>query len=312
MAIWNSKDFLSAKYTTAIVIDKNNRAYSIELKNTIDDYFTVTISKQRYVFRLDGRRKMTWRHLGRKTFQFYLYTIDHYLPMSPQDNAELEMVLRENSLPKVGNQLLDLFNYLGKREKSNVKSEQDKIFQEHDLDKIVELVAEHESEFPEASMNLKNFFERLDIKKIVTPVKSLSEFLEGDLKTTDAKIFGDLESQVKRTEKEQKAMSNTVKDAKKNWLVIGILGLLIGGGVIFALYAYSTGAFDHLVPQLPGNSPPGAVQGTLTTQEVMSKYPTPEALKAAIDNGSIKRSNLNAESQKFLDSYKPPAAIPAK
>lgn len=293
-------------------MDKNNRAYSVELKNTIDDYFTVTISKQRYVFRLNGQRIMTWRHVGRKTCRFYLYTIDHYLPMSPQDNAELETVLRENSLPKVGNQLLDLFNYLGKREKSNIKNENDKIFQEHDLDRIVELVAENEKDFPEASQNLKNFFERLDIKKIVSPVKHLSEFLEGDLKTTDAKIFGDLESQVKRTEKEQKAMSNTVKDAKKNWLVIGILGLLIGGGVIFALYAYSTGAFDHLVPQLPGSSPPGAVQGVLSTQDVIAKYPTPEKLKAAIDSGEIKRSNLNAESQKFLDSYKPPVAVPAQ
>ena len=86
MAIWNSKDFLSTKYTTAIIFDKGNRAFSVEIKNTIDDYFMVTISRQLYVFKLDGTRIYTWRHLGRKTCRFYLYTIDHYLPMSPNDN----------------------------------------------------------------------------------------------------------------------------------------------------------------------------------------------------------------------------------
>src|SRR6185312_14552467 len=307
MAVWNGKDFLSTKYTTAVIMDKNNRAYSVEIKNTIDEYFTVTISKQRYVFRLNGQRKMTWRHLGRKQCQFYLYTIDHYLPMSPQDNAELEMVLRENSLPKVSNQILDLFNYLGKREKSNVKNEQDKIFQEHDLDKIIELVAQHEGDYPEASINLKNFFERLDIKKIVTPVKSLSEFLEGDLKTTDAKIFGDLESQVKRTEKEQKAMSNTVKDAKKNWLVIGILGLLIGGGVIFALYAYSTGAFDHIVPQLPGSTIGSSSGPPKNLSDFAAKYPTCEKLQTAIDNGDIKIADVPQVGKDMLKNCHNPA-----
>jgi len=307
MAVWNGKDFLSTKYTTAVIMDKNNRAYSVEIKNTIDEYFTVTISKQRYVFRLNGQRKMTWRHLGRKQCQFYLYTIDHYLPMSPQDNAELEMVLRENSLPKVSNQLLDLFNYLGKREKSNVKNEQDKIFQEHDLDKIIELVAQHEGDYPEASINLKNFFERLDIKKIVTPVKSLSEFLEGDLKTTDAKIFGDLESQVKRTEKEQKAMSNTVKDAKKNWLVIGILGLLIGGGVIFALYAYSTGAFDHIVPQIGAPSLTPSTGPPKDLNAFASKYPTCEKLQSAIDSGEIKLTDVPQAGKDMLKNCHNPA-----
>lgn len=311
MAIWNSKDFLSTKFTTAIIIDGGNRAYAVDIKNTIGlSYFAVTMSKQRYVFKIDGQRLYTWRQMGRKTCKFLLYTIDNYLPMSLSDNKELENILRENSLPKVNNQLFELFKYLGKREKSI--SAKDQVFKEHDLSEIVDLVAKHESEYPEVAENLKMFFERLDIKKIVSPVKHISEMLDTDFKSTDAIIFGILEDQLKRTDKERKAMSNNVKDAKKNWLVIGILGLLIGGGLIFGLYAYSTGAFDHLVPQLPGSSPPGAVQGVLSTQEVMSKYPTPEALKSAIDSGTIKRSNLNAESQKFLDSYKPPVAVPAK
>ena len=301
MGLTDSKDFLSSKYTTAVIVDKNNRSFSVPIKYVIDDYFTATIEKQRYVFRLEGQRIITWRQKMRKTLRWILFTTDHYLPMSVQDNKELEIVLRENSLPKVNGKMLDLFNYLGKREKT--RKTIDEAFQEHDLDKIVELVAQHEKEFPEAAENLKNFFERLDIKKIVTPVKRLSEFLEGDLKTTDAKIFGDLEGQVKRTEKEQRAMSNTVVDAKKPWLIIIIISALIVGIIIFAMWAWSTGAFDHIIPQIgPPSTTPKDLNG------IMTKYPTPESLKSAIDRGEVKLSDLPPEAKKMLDNYKPPIA----
>ena len=306
MGLTNSKDFLSGKYITAVIIDKGNRSFSVPIKNVIDDYFMATISKQRYVFMFEGQRIITWRHTGRKTMRYILYTTDHYKPLSPQHNKELEMILKDNHLPLVDNKLLALFDLLGKRE----KAEKDKAFEDHDLEKVLEIVAK-DADFPEVEENLRNFFERLDAKTIITPVKAISEFLTAELKTTDAKIFGDLEGQVKRTEKEQRAMSNTVVDAKKPWLIIAILGLVVVGLAVLGLWMYSSGGLNGIIPQLPGSTVPGAVQGTLTTQQVMAKYPTPEALKSAIDNGTLKISQLNAESKKFLDSYKPQiAAVP--
>jgi hypothetical protein len=302
LGIADSKDFLSGKYTTAVIIDKGNRAFSVRIKGVIDDYFLVTIEKQRYVFKVEGQRIITWRQKFRKTMRFMIYTTDHYMPMSPQDNKELEQVLLANSLPKVDNKLLDLFNYLGKREKTHSKDEP---FPGHDLDKIVDMVAESEGEYPEASTNLKNFFEKLDVKKIVTPVKRLSEFLEGELKTTDSKIFGDIEGQVKRTEKEQRAMSNTVVDAKAPWFKIIILCMLVGGLLFGAYWIYSSGLLSH---GIPGMSLPG--QAPTTTASLVQKYPTPESLKAAIDRGEIKLSDLPPEAKSMLDNYHQPTATP--
>lgn len=301
MGIMNSKEFLSGKFLTAIVIDKGNRAFSVPIKGVIDDYFIVTIEKQRYVFRLDGQRIITWRQKLRKTMRFLIYTTDHYLPLSPQENKELEQILTENSLPKVDNKLLDLFNYLGKKEKTQKKEEP---FQEHDLEKLVKQIEENEGEFPEAAINLKNFFEILDIKKIVTSVKRVSEFLEGDLKTTDSKIFGDLEGQVKRTEKEQRAMSNTVVDAKAPWMKIILLCMIVGGLLFAAYWLYSSGSFSH---GIPGMTLPGSSQAP-TTSSLIQKYPTPEALKTAIDRGEIKMTDLPKEMQDMVNNYHPPTA----
>ena len=302
MGLTNSKDFLSGKYITAVIIDRGNRAFSIPIKNVIDDYFMATISKQRYIFMFEGQRIITWRHTGRKTMRFILYTTDHYMPLAPQENKELELILKDNNLPLVDNKLLALFDLLGKRE----KAAKDKAFEEHDLEKVLASVAK-DPNFPEVEENLRNFFERLDTKKIITPVKAISEFITGELKTTDAKIFGDLEGQVKRTEKEQRAMSNTVTDAKKPWLIIAILGLVVVGLAVLGLWMYSSGGIN--LPQIGPTLPGTTHTGPLTTQEVMSKYPTPEALKKAIDSGEIKLSDLNAESKKMLDSYKPPLVV---
>lgn len=306
MGIADSKDFLDKKYLTAVVINKNNRAFSVRIKGVIDDYFMVTIDKQRYVFRLDGQRIITWSQKFRKTMRFIIYTTDHYLPMSVQDNKELEKLLLTNSLPKVDNKLLDLFNYLAKREKAVTE---EKPFQEHDLDKLVEDVAKEEKDYPEAAENLRVFFKKLDINKIVTPVKRLSEFLEGDLKTTDAKIFGDLEGQVKRTEKEQRAMSNTVVDARGPWLKIMLVCMLIGGLIFVAAWLYSSGAFSH---GLPGMSLSNSPTQPTTTSGLAAKYPTAELLKAACDRHEIDCSNLPQEAKDLLNSYKPPIAVPGQ
>ena len=136
--------------------------------------------------------------------------------------------------------------------------------------------------------------------------------LDAELKTTDAKIFGVVEEQVKRSDKERKAMANNVKDAKKNWLIIAILGMLIGGAAIFILYAASTGAFDHILPQI---APTGGQTGAPPTNlsDFATKYPTCEKLQTALANGEIKQSDIPAQGKDMLKTCKSTlTAIPAK
>ena len=43
---------------------------------------------------------------------------------------------------------------------------------------------------------------------------------------------------------------------------------------------------------------------------MMAKYPTPEALKAAIDRGEISEDALPPDMKEMLKSYEPPVATP--
>lgn len=303
MGLRDSREFLDKNFVTAIIVDGGNRSHSVPIKYTVDDYFFATIDRQRYAFKFVGQRIITWKQTFRKTFRYINYTTDHYMPLSFQDNKNLEMVLKINSLPKINGRLYDLFGYLAKREKRMNPGEE---FQEHDLDKVVEMVTRHEKEYPEAADNLRNFFEKLDITKIVTPVKPLHEFLTDELKTTDAKFLGDVENQMKKTEQEQRKMSNTEVNVKKPLMKIILLCMIVVGLGVAAYWLYSSGGLSH---GLPGMSLPGQTPAA-TTSSLAQQYPTPEALKAAVDAGKVKMSDLPKEMQDWVNNYKPPVATP--
>lgn len=301
MGLMSRSELINAKFTTAIVIDRSNRAFFIPIKWILGDYFLATIEKQMYCFHLDGGRIFHTRNLLAKSFKFTIFFTDHYNALSPKDTKAIEELLLTNNLPKINKRLLDIFTLLGKREK-NLKP--DDVFEGHSLQELIDLVAIEQADYPEQAENLKHYLERLDAKTINTPVKAISEFIEDDLQTTDSKFLGDMLNQLKKTDQEQKKMSNTPISGKSPLIKIIVILVAVGAIAGLGIWAYSSGAFDHIgLPSQFGGSQP------LTTSSIMTQYPTPEALKKAIDSGAVKYNDLPKEAKAMLDNYKP-VAIP--
>lgn len=210
--------------------------------------------------------------------------------MSPGDVKKLEDVLLANNLPKVDGRLLKTFKLLGRREKKD--------FTPHDLVKLVEEIGTYQGKYKEEVEEMKNYLGELGIEKILTPVKSLSEFLEGDLKTADPKFFGSVVSIANIVETEHKKVTNVPVTGKIPWLkivaLLGVVGICIGIGY----YVYTSGILKSI--QIPGF-------GQATPADIMKKYPTPESLKAAIDRGELKYDSLPPDIKKMVDTVQLPA-----
>ena len=263
------------------------------IKFVLGDYFLAELDKQIFCFKIDGSRIKTYRHTLVRSFTVLHYDTTHYLPISPGDNKELELVLKENALPKMNHLLFGMLKLLGKREK--------KQFQTHDLNDLVAEVAQHENEYGEQVTNLKNYLASLNINQIVTPVRSVVDFIEGDLLATDPKFLGDIVSAYQRTDVEHKKITNSAITGKVAWMkVIAILAIIV---IIIAIgvMVWQSGMLSHGIPglSLPNLNAP-------TPTDLMHKYPTPESLKAAIDRGEIKYGDLPPDIQKMVDTVKIP------
>jgi flagellar basal body-associated protein FliL len=120
-----------------------------------------------------------------------------------------------------------------------------------------------------------------------------------------------LEEQVKRTDKERKAMANTVKDAKKNWLIIGIIIMFVVAGAGFILYLASSGAFDHIIPQI-GTSTLTPAGPPKNLNDFAQKYPSCDKLQTALDSGEIKLSDVPQAGKDMLKICKSSTITPTK
>lgn len=216
------------------------------------------------------------------------------MPVSASDNKALEEMLRANALPKMNVMLFNILKLLGKREKES--------FTPHDLSKLVDEVGEHEAEYKERVQNIKNYLNHLNISEIVTPVKKITEFLEGDLLATDSKFLGTIVTQHGRTDLEHKKVTNTPEKGKTAWLKIVLVVLIVGLIGFMAWYLYDSGALNNLIPSLPtfGASQP----------DIMKKYNTPEKLKAAIDRGEVDYNSLPPDIKNMVDTVKTPTVEP--
>ena len=100
-----------------------------------------------------------------------------------------------------------------------------------------------------------------------------------------------------------KKITNTPITGKLPWLkiiaIIAIIGLIAGVGY----WIYSSGILAGGIPGLP-------TFGQETQADILSKYPTPEALKAAIDRGEIDYNTLPPEVKKLVDAIKLPVVQP--
>lgn len=264
------------------------------IKYVLGDYFITDINKVTYCFKLEGSRIQTYTQKGIKSCRLIDYNTSHYLPVSAENVKEIQNVLVKNSLPKINEKLAKIFRILGSREKQANDGE---AFPPHELKNLMKELKEHENEYKDEVQNMINYLSHLKVDHIITPVRKISEFIEGDLKETDPKFLGDIVSAYQRTDMEHKHVTNKPITGKMPWLkiiaIVAIIGIVIGVG----FWLYDSGLIPTGIPGLGPDKP--------TMEEITAKY-SPEELRAAIDRGEVKYDDLPKEVQKMVDSVKLP------
>ena len=301
MGVLSGKDIFSSKWITAQVTDSFNRRYFIPIKHTIGDYFLANIEGDIYCFKIEPSRISVYQHTLVRSFRVIDYNLSHYLPISAADNKEIEDVLRQNSMPRMNMMTFNVFKLLGQREKAT--------FTPHDLEKLVSDISTHESQYPDKVQNIKNYLTHLNLQQIVTPVRKISEFIEGDLLQSDPHFFGTIVTQIARVDTEHKKVTNTPEKGKTAWLkIILIMCILII--IAFAIWwVIDSGVLTKAIPKFDfGSNFGGGYSGPPGT-ELTTKYPTPEALQAAIDRGEISEDALTPEMKDMLKNYEPQTII---
>lgn len=300
MAVLSGKDIYSSKYITADITDSSNRVFYIPIKYVLGDYFLAMIENQLYCFKLEGQRIYTYRHTLSKSFRKVYYNTEHYLPLSPGDVKNLEEILKVNGLPNVDEGLRKTFKILAKKET--------KEFKEHDLAALIEEIGQEEKEYPEEVANMKKYLEQLGTKKIVTPIKKLSEFLDIEIALTDPRFMGSVVNAVVTVEDQHKRMTNTVNKNKKPLAKIILLILVVICAGVGIWYLSTSGVLSHGVPGVNfGGSTPASAN------DIMKQYPDPAQLKQAVNEGKVKYEDLPPDVQKMLDQVRLPVTpIPAQ
>lgn len=300
MGVLSGKDLFNSKYITAVIINSSMRSFFVPIKYVIGDYFLTVIDRQLYVFRMN-EQLITYRHTMVRSFRWYLYTTDHYLPLAPRQLKQLEKMLEKNGIPRLNLMLFNILKYLGRREKAK--------FQVHKISSLVEDLAKHEDRYSEEIKNLLAYLDHLNVDQIVTPVRKLSEFVEDNLLTPDPKFFGNVINFFKSTDVEFKKINNAPKTGKTNWMLwLSILGIGLAITVII-MWAIDSGTFDNLLPDFSQIKPlqltPPGLGGN-----IMQQYPDPVDLKIAIDQGKVDYNSLDPMTKKIVDNVELPKAVP--
>ena len=304
MGVLNRRDVFTSKFPTALIIDSSNRAFFVPIKKVLGgNYFLVELEKQLYAFKLDGSRILTYRHKLSKTFNLYIYSTDHYLPISPNTN-ELSDILKTHNLPKINNHLLTFFRFLSLKE---TKKED---FTPHD---VTEFVSKLKDDSDPVVQNLVTYLDSLGITQIVTPLRKISEFLESDLLTTDSKFLGNIVLTLTGLDYEHKKVTNTPITGKTPF--VKFLAVMMGIGLVIGLlyFGYEQGVFDRLLDSVPSlDSSSNLLTGSGSESEselILQKYPDPLDLKIAIDNGEIDYDSLPQDIQNLIDGVELPDVI---
>lgn len=306
IGIFNGKKVFSPKQITAEIMDSSNNLFFVPLVNLLGDFFLwEDLQKQVYCFKLDGTRIKTSKAKGARSFQVVHYDTSHYLPISQSDIKYMEIVLNKNHLPKIDRKLANILNILGRTEKED--------FTIHDITQTVEKAFNNEkrlsNEYKQEIMELINFMASLDTDRIITPVKRLSDFIQHDLKTADARILGEMFTQAANTEKKVNKILNPTLTAKRSWLVM-ILAMGLVVMVVALLYvANDAGYFENVGSMVPGMSGIGSGAG-YDQATLMKQYPNCPALKSAVESGKLDYNRLPKDVQKIADSCPTPVATP--
>ena len=297
--IFDGKNVYNYKGITAEITDSGNNKWFVPIKYILGDYFVTLINNQTYVFKIVGSRIKNSKRKGAMTFQTLDYNTEHYMPVSG-DVKELEMVLLKNKLPPVNGKLHGIMKILGRTEKPD--------FVAHDLIELIEKLSNSKNKYQKEVAELLNYFGSLSIDKIVTPLGRISEFIETDLKATDAKVIGDVFVEAVEIDKDHKSVTNVPVSVKKSYLVMILIIIIVLAVVGLLWMANEAGKFDNLGASIPGIG--GGGNGDYSKESLMAKYPSGAALRAAVDNNTLDYNKLPKDVKAMVDKTPAPKIAP--
>jgi len=319
MGILHGRDLFSPKYITAEIKDASKRLWYVPIKHTIGEYFLADIGGQIYCFKIDNeicqyREKLT------KSFRVIQYDTKHYRPIK-SEIKELENILRINDLPKVDSMLADIFRILSKREK-NVE------FTPHTLKDLVEQLSKYNTndtgkplpqlaeKYTQQIESIITFLDNLKVDQITTPLRSVSEFIEGDLRATDPKFLGMVTTTLQNLDFENRKVTNSAVSPRGAWMKFALIAMIIVMIVVAVYWMYDQGYFDSLTTIGEGFQgisfpAPGIPQGPgVKDDKYYQDNYTPESLKAAVDRGEIDPNDLPPATANMIKNVQVPTAEP--
>lgn len=305
MGVFGHEKLYSSQYLNAEITDSSDRIHVVPIKKVLGDYFVTKIDGQTYVFRLKGKI-YTYHAFGMRTVRKIYYNTQHYMPISMAEYEQLKLVIDVNSLPKINRTLFNVIRYLGKRERHD--------FDIHDMEEIFNEIAKDEEgkKYAEERKNMKNFLDHLNITQIVTPLREVTEFFEGDMIASDPQFFGDVLPAYQRLDNEDKKITNTPVRGKKNIIKFAaiLFGIALVGMILYHLA--STGAFDQISGPFEGvgNFFKAQSHAPPTQSGLPPQCSTPEACKAAIDRGEVNKNSLPESMRQLVDTVKLPTVTP--
>ncbi len=292
MGVLTGKDVYSSKYITADITDAAHKVHFVPIKYALGDYFLADVNTRIYLFKIDGARIFTWEKTLAKSFRKIYYNTSHVRPISPEDTKRIELLLKENKLPHIDKNLYQIIRLLGLNEELK-EGEKPK----HSLRKLSEQVEKQKVKHPEEVANMIQYIRNLGVdREIVTPIRKIGEFIERDLIETSSGFLGDVIAHYQRTDIEHRKVMNRPYGVKKPWMMVIVLMMIVLVIVAVVVYLLEDGAFEGLIPGLPGVVDEEA--------EIMSKYPTPEKLEEAIAKGELDFDELPKDIRSMLSAYR--------
>ena len=281
------------------------------IKHTIGDYFIVDLDGKIFAFTLKNARILIHRRTLTKSFRVIQYDTCHYSSLKPQ-TKDLELLLKNNALPKINRLLHNILRVFARREKEP--------FVAHNIKELVDEFSKHGEDNPkylEEVKNIKKFLEELDVEEIVTPVRKITDFLTEDFIATSPSFLGELLPRYQRLDTEHKKITNTpVKSTGgiMKILVIAFAAIIVIVGLV---YAIDQGVFDGVIDFIENlgtlgegfSGIPSPLQGiqTKATQDysddvIMAKYSGCETLLPAINSGEVDYNKLSGNMKSLVDS----------
>lgn len=297
MGVLHGRDLYSHKWINAEIDDSGGERFVVPVKHTIGDYFTTMIKDQLYCFEIDHKAIKTRRGTGVRTIKYLNYDTTHFRPLNHQVK-EIEQALSKNNLPRINGLMSNVFKVLAKREK--------KEFTPHDLQALIEELSKHQDDYGETIRNIVTYLKELDVDKIVTPLRGISDFIEDDLKTTRPAFLGNLVSLYQLADNQHKIVTNSPITAKRDWLKMMVIIMAVSLVGFLLYFGYTEGWFDTFT-ELGGafDIDFNIMQpGSPSESSFLEQYPTPEAARAALDRGEIKETDIPPSMRDLIKNVK--------